>query len=270
MATLCFIDTETTGLDADRHEVWEVAVVLRGRPPDPLTRELLEHLSKPADPGSAASIVPVVAGAPEDEMYVWQLPVDLGRADPAALDIGYFHERRWPLADFLDDLPAPFGTPHAEADCPRTVHPGRLAEWCRRFAELTWGAHMIGMVPSFDTERLGRLLRENGACPGWHYQPIDVEAVAAGYVLGRAKGIALTALSTIQANTLAEAGGGRVPDIGQFSGALEAVKVAGLPIGSEEISRAVGVDPDKYPRHTAMGDACWARDVWDAIAGGPS
>lgn len=32
--TLCFIDTETTGLDPVLHEVWEVAVILRDRPPD--------------------------------------------------------------------------------------------------------------------------------------------------------------------------------------------------------------------------------------------
>lgn len=263
--TLCFIDCETTGLDPDRHEVWEVAVILRDRPPpDSFTRELLEHIIA-SPPEYAASTMPVILAEPGDEMYCWQLPVDLGRADPIALNIGDFHKRRWPLADLLDDLPAPFGQPHAEPDSPRTLHPGKLGEWCRRFAELTWGAHMIGMVPSFDTDRLWRLLRANGACPGWHYQPIDVEAVAAGYVLGRAKGIALTAVSTIQANTLADAGGGRVPDIGQFAGALDARKTAGLPIDSEDISRAVGIDPDKYPRHTAMGDACWARDVWDAV-----
>lgn len=267
--TLCFIDTETTGLDPVLHEVWEVAVILRGRVVDPLVAELLEHLSSP--PADAASTVPVILREPGDEMYVWQLPVDLARADPMALNVGHFHERRWEQGT-ANYMPEPFGAGHGGAGpqaavppASHVIHPDRLGDWCRHFAELTWGAHMIGMVPSFDTDRLGRLLRNNGACPGWHYQPIDVEAVAAGYVLGRAKGIALTAVSTIQANTLAEAGGGRVPDIGQFAGALDARAKAALPIDSEDISRAVGIEPDKYPRHTAMGDACWARDVWDAV-----
>lgn len=36
---------------------------------------------------------------------------------------------------------------------------------------------------------------------------------------------------------------------------------------SEELSREVGVDPDSYPRHTAIGDAQWALDLYDAVYG---
>lgn len=233
--TLCFVDCETTGLDPDRHEPWEVAVILRGRVPDALTRELLEHLAKPVEhPDEAASWIPaVLLEHPGDEMFVWQLPVDLARADPIALNIGGFVERRWPPAARADDLPAPFNR-HSLPEVPPTpkvVHPARLGGWCRAFAKLTWGAHMVGMVPSFDTERLGRLLRANGACPGWHYQPIDVETLVVGCLHGRNE-----MLTDLQP-----------------------------PWDSEALSRLAGVDPDKYPRHSAMGDACWARDVWDAV-----
>lgn len=62
MTTLAFIDTETTGLDPVRHEIWEVGMILRG---DDWRRE-----------------------------YVWQLPVDLGRADVIAMNIGGIRQRR--------------------------------------------------------------------------------------------------------------------------------------------------------------------------------
>ena len=37
---------------------------------------------------------------------------------------------------------------------------------------------------SFDAERLSRLLRAHGACPGWDHRLLDVETYAAG-ALGR-------------------------------------------------------------------------------------
>lgn len=68
MTGLCFVDCETTGLDPDRHEVWEVAIIRA-------------HHN---DDGSGLVI--------EDE---WQafLPVDLTRADPNALRIGRYYQR---------------------------------------------------------------------------------------------------------------------------------------------------------------------------------
>lgn len=37
------------------------------------------------------------------------------------------------------------------------------------------------------------------------------------------------------------------------------------PWNSEELSHAVGVDPDRYLRHSAIGDCRWARDIYDAV-----
>jgi DNA polymerase III epsilon subunit-like protein len=54
---IVFLDTETTGLDPDRHEIWEVGLIRA------------------------------------NSNYHWFLPVDLGRADPVALGIGQFHRR---------------------------------------------------------------------------------------------------------------------------------------------------------------------------------
>lgn len=61
VSALAFLDTETTGLHPDDHEVWEVGLVLR-------------------DDG-------------REREFRWLLPVDLKRADPVALEIGRFNER---------------------------------------------------------------------------------------------------------------------------------------------------------------------------------
>jgi DNA polymerase III epsilon subunit-like protein len=58
-----FVDTETTGLDPDRHEIWEVGLIYK----PPQTDVWQER--------------------------TWFLPVDLGRADSFALKLTDFHSR---------------------------------------------------------------------------------------------------------------------------------------------------------------------------------
>ena len=197
-ARLAFIDTETTGLDPERHEVWEVALIVR------------EAVDLQADqPPSAA-----------DVEYLWQLPVDLGRADPMALTVGKFYDRavqaKRSLRDPFDDN---------ETSC---------AEFAADFARLTHGAHLVGAVVSFDAAFLSRLLRRNGACPGWHYHLIDVEALAVGYLAGTA-----------------ELAGEWAP-----------------PWKSDELTAALGIDSNQFEKHTAMGDARWARAIYDRVVHG--
>lgn len=59
---IVFVDVETTGLDPDRHHIWEIAVILR----DPDT---------------------------EDAEHHWMVRADLETADPASLRIGRYYER---------------------------------------------------------------------------------------------------------------------------------------------------------------------------------
>lgn len=61
-SVISFVDVETTGLDPDLHQIWEVAI----------TR--VDHQGR-------------------DESMSWFLPVDLSRADPVSLDIGQFYSR---------------------------------------------------------------------------------------------------------------------------------------------------------------------------------
>ncbi|HEX7277874.1 MAG TPA: hypothetical protein VF244_10910 [Acidimicrobiales bacterium] len=201
-APVCFVDTETTGLDPDRHEIWEVALIL-----------------------------------PDGAEHVWQLPVDLARADPIALNIGRFHERRakgWRTWNVHQD------------DESNITDPSWFAQ---EFVRLTRGLHMVGAVIDFDADRLWRLLRANGECPMWHYHKVEIEAMVVGYARGLCKGIATAG------------------DITKYPGAVAAKKVAAPPWKSDELSRAIGVNPDDFDRHTALGDAQWARAMYQKVMG---
>ena len=57
MSGVVFVDCETTGLDPDRHEIWELALIV------------------------------------DDEEHVWTVDVDLSKADPGALRVGRYYER---------------------------------------------------------------------------------------------------------------------------------------------------------------------------------
>lgn len=149
MAVLAFIDTETVGLDPDRHGIWEVGLILR------------------QEDGS-------------EEEFSWQLPVDLVQADTIALNIGRFHERRLPTFGVVD---IEHRVQHAlEGKGGFVLHPNMMGQWAERFVRMTRGAHLVGAVVSFDAERLWRLLRSLGECPMWHYHIVDVEALAAGWL----------------------------------------------------------------------------------------
>lgn len=206
---LCFIDCETDGVHPHR-QPWEVAIIRR----EP-------------DRGDAG--------------VRFFIELDLETADPFGLRVGGFYQRhpvgRWlshPVTD--DEWPAwplsaadpdtdPDGAYFAEVDAARWV------------ARLTHGAHLVGAVPSFDAECLGRLLRSCRLIPAWHYHLIDVEALAAGW-LSR-----------------------HYPD-------QSAAEVLRLPWRSDDLSRACGVEPPgEADRHTAMADADWALRLFDAITG---
>lgn len=102
---------------------------------------------------------------------------------------------------------------------------------------ITAGAHIVGAVPNFDTERLAILLDAFNYKARWHYHLIDVENLAVGYLSAKRE---------------------------EYPGS-KAADVLGLPWKSDDLSRACGVEPPTAERHTAMGDAKWARALYDAI-----
>lgn len=84
MTKLIFIDIETTGLDLDRHEIWEVGCIVR------------EVTPGDTDPSY------------DDQEYHWFLPVDRPKADLIALNIGKFFER---FPSFTNRLPEDISDP---------------------------------------------------------------------------------------------------------------------------------------------------------------
>ena len=89
--------------------------------------------------------------------------------------------------------------------------------------------HIVGAVPSFDTERIALLLARFGHKPEWHHHLIDVEALMVGHL------------------------------------AATGVSVA-LPWRSDDLSLAIGVQPPPEDlRHTATADALWTMRIWDRI-----
>lgn len=102
--------------------------------------------------------------------------------------------------------------------------------WAPIVARTLDGVHLVGACPWFDAEFLRRWLDRWGEKGTWHYHHIDIEALAVGYLA--AKG--------------------------------EAVD---LPYHSKDLSRRIGVDPDQFEAHTAIGDARWAKAVYEKIVG---
>ena len=196
--TLAFVDLETTALDRDLLQVWEVALII------------------------------------DETEHVWHLPVDRSRADPKSLEMNGFVER------------------YNNWDTPAEDRPFLLAEFAQEFARLTRGLTLVGANPAFDERALWKLLRENGECPLWHYRSICVSALAAGWLAG-------------VRHDAAELPSGE-PSDAQMEHEVN-VGIATPPWNSNDLSRAVGVDPDDFDRHTALGDAKWARAVYEAVMG---
>lgn len=183
--TIAFTDCETTGLHPGRRP-WEIAAIIR-----------------PAG-GDVRADIP----------YLWFIDVcdlDLGNADPKALEIGGFYQRHPQMID--------------AALKGKTY---RLADALQSLELVLRGAVVFGSNPAFDTGTLDPLMRANGILPSWHYHPIDIPSMAEGWLRGR---------------------GRPLPE----------------QLKSEALCRAAGVDPDKYDRHTALGDCGLFRAVYETI-----
>lgn len=161
-----------------------------------------------------------------DEEHQWFVRPDLSKADPDALRVGRYYER-------TRDLKAA----GSRAAGPKWSDPAKVAA---ELAQLLDGAIIIGAVPSFDQRMIERFLVLRGQSLTAHYQPCDVETLALGYLHGHRR-------SQI---AFGEKPRFAIPD---------------WPLSSEKLSRAIGIDPADYDRHTAIGDCRWALAQYDAI-----
>ena len=193
---LVFLDTETTSLRASDGEIWEFAAVK----------------------------VDQRTGAEKDRIW-FQIECNLGEADPFSLKIGKYHERYGKNGFFEPDWDESTRRP---ASVPRNGEVVTKFDAAWFISEFTRGCTILGLVVSFDSERMERLLRDNFECPGWHYHVIDVEPFVAGYL--KAMGHHLT-----------------------------------LPYSSNQLTELLGVEPPtEEERHTALGDALWVKRLWEA------
>lgn len=231
MSKIVFIDTETTGLDPEWHEIWEVAIIVRD------TKQ----------------------SGWQDVSWVWQLEVDLGKADTIALNIGRFHERRWKDACFSSqDAAAPtknhIHKPYdlMSSDDQWVIQDYEMRSWCKHFVELTRDGHLVGCVASFDEERLRNLLRHYRQCPMWHYQTHDIEDLATGALLGQLH----TQMS--------------YADLDEDFYVDQIGELLGLPFNGKKLTTELGINYNSFERHTALGDAQMARAVFDAVTKGHS
>jgi len=105
------------------------------------------------------------------------------------------------------------------------------AEAARAVERFTRGAVLVGNNPAYDAATLDPMLRRHGLLPAWHYQLIDVVPLAAGYV--------------------------------------PRTRRPAPPWRSVDVGMMVGVAPPaEDAAHTALGDARWVRDVFDAVVRG--
>ncbi|EFE65843.1 exonuclease RNase T and DNA polymerase III [Streptomyces viridosporus ATCC 14672] len=123
---------------------------------------------------------------------------------------------------------------------------GKPQDVARDLYRLLDGTVLIGSNPPFDADMIANIFGRYYWHPKpWHYRTIDIAILAAGYRHG-------------QAASGAYGGDFLFPD-----------DYPQLPYSSYGLSRAVGVEPPaKDVAHTALGDARWARDVFDAVTGG--
>lgn len=101
------------------------------------------------------------------------------------------------------------------------------------------GAHIIGGVPHFDEHVFKHMFRRHKLPWSAHYHLGDFENMIVGYLAG---------ISRWQADR------------------LDGLTSLRPPWSSEQLSRVLGIDPPApHARHTALGDALWARAVYDHI-----
>jgi hypothetical protein len=234
--TTVILKLGTTGLDPERHHIWEIGAIVRGH-----------------------------RDADYDGEWHWMLRPALGWAEPMALRVGRFYERAG--AKFAHSNAEAFRLAAPEMFNDMGEEPIRQTrrQAANDLAMMLDGAHLVGRGPSVDAAFLGRFLRAHGHAPTWDSHLVDVEQLAVGYLAGARAGYndSVAWLADYHAGNT-EAGDTchvTMPD-------LDRTPIPGPPWSSHDTSLALGVKPPSPDqRHTALGDARWAAAIYDRVLG---
>lgn len=192
-APIIFMDTETTGLDPDRH-IWEFAAIRR-------------------DPDGTEEVYEVLVE--HDTAKAMKLPPSF-KAD---------YDARFRAVEAI-----------AARHLVGVVHYACRSDTGAPYADRP---HIVGAVPNFDTERIAQLMRFHGVEPTWHHHIIDAETLAIGWLRGRYGAVG-------------------IQDLAPFPEP---------PWDSDALSKAIGIDPGQFARHTALGDVRWAMAIYNRVMG---
>lgn len=110
-----------------------------------------------------------------------------------------------------------------------------------RLSPLLEGQHIVGAVPDFDARFLTEFYKDYGRKPPvWHYHLIDVETLAVGWLAGYSDTHRACCPELTPPDT--------------------------LPWDSELLSSQLDVKPPAdHERHTALGDARWAKALYERV-----
>lgn len=210
----------------------------------------VESTSLTADYGTGKGTIWELAliqyGAPDDPTFrrerMWRMKPDPAKADPVALQVGRYYER---TKDMCADCKSPSCAydltqpPLSKGGKPEWSSPLAVAQYV---APLLAGATLVAAVPSFDaTKFLAAFLSHHGESPEpWHYRIRDIGSLAFGHLHGLRHRYA----------------GEGVPEIPP------------LDASTDDFARALGVDPEAFERHSALGDCRLVLAMMDVITGG--
>ena len=96
--------------------------------------------------------------------------IDIRDSNPDALSIGRFWDRH------------PSGRKMAGLKTlPDSVNVLTQHDAAKEVMRWTFGAHLVGAIPSFDAETFARMLRSNGYLPSWHHRLYCIESIVMGH-----------------------------------------------------------------------------------------
>jgi DNA polymerase III epsilon subunit-like protein len=156
MTRYLFLDTETTGLDIERHEVWEFAAVE--------TNEDFETTGR--------------------VNLVWE-PSWLENADPMALQVNHYYARAARINANIENFYEKNVNGSPPDPDPSGMYWSDPAESAKMIATLCEGAFIVGRNPMFDVQMLRKFCAEQSQCFAPAHPALNVVDFANGFLLAK-------------------------------------------------------------------------------------